>query len=67
MDFGKHRVVPTTCYAAGLRFSKAIRPKAAVIDSARMVVREGKGCKDQHLVAEISPRVDMAADIAEVL
>jgi hypothetical protein len=50
-----------------LRFSKAIRPKAAVIDSARMVVREGKDCKDQHLVAEISPRVDMAADIAEVL
>jgi integrase/recombinase XerD len=47
VDCGKHRVILTTCYAAGLRISEAVRLKAAAIDSARMVVRveQGKGGK----------------------
>jgi site-specific recombinase XerD len=42
-------VILTTCYAAGLRISEAVRLKAAAIDSARMVVRveQGKGSKDR--------------------
>jgi integrase/recombinase XerD len=51
VDCNKHRVILTTCYAAGLRISEAVRPKAAAIDSARMVVRvdQGKGQKALHL------------------
>jgi site-specific recombinase XerD len=49
---GKHRVILTTCYAAGLRISEAVRLKAAAIDSARMVVRveQGKGRKDRYVM-----------------
>ena len=36
---GKHRVILTTCYAAGLRVSEAVRLKAAAIDNRRMVIR----------------------------
>ncbi len=45
----KHRAVLTTCYAAGLRVSEAVRLKAADIDSARMLihVHEGKRNKDR--------------------
>ncbi len=45
----KHRAVLTTCYAAGLRVSEAVRLKAADIDSARMLihVHEGKHNKDR--------------------
>ena len=52
VDSGKHRVILTTCYAAGLRISEAVRLKAAAIDSARMVVRveQGKGRKDRYVM-----------------
>jgi integrase len=46
-------VILTTCYAAGLRISEAVRLKATAIDSARMVIRieQGKGgkCCAEHL------------------
>ena len=35
----KHRTILTTCYAAGLRISEAVRLKIADIDSKRMVIR----------------------------
>jgi integrase/recombinase XerD len=49
---GKHRVILTTCYAAGLRISEAVHLKATAIDSARMVVRVelGKGRKDRYVM-----------------
>jgi site-specific recombinase XerD len=52
VDCGKHRVILTTCYAAGLRISEAVRLKAAAIDSARMVIRveQGKGSKDRYVM-----------------
>jgi len=52
VDGGKHRVILTTCYAAGLRISEAVRLTAAAIDSARMVVRveQGKGRKDRYVM-----------------
>src|SRR5258707_3186795 len=52
VDFGKHPVILTTCYAAGLRISEAVRLKAAAIDSARMVIRveQGKGRKDRYVM-----------------
>jgi integrase/recombinase XerD len=52
VDYRKHRVILTTCYAAGLRISEAVRLKVAAIDSARMVVRveQGKGRKDRYVM-----------------
>ncbi len=52
VDCGKHRVILTTCYAAGLRISEAVRLRAAAIDSARMVIRvvQGKGSKDRYVM-----------------
>jgi len=43
----KHRTILTTCYAAGLRVSEAIRLKVTDIDSERMLIRvqQGKGQK----------------------
>jgi integrase len=57
VDCNKHRVILTTCYAAGLRISEAVRLKAAAIDSARMVVRveQGKGRKDRYVM--LSPKL----------
>ncbi len=54
---GKHRVILTTCYAAGLRISEAIRLKPAAIDSQRMVIRveQGKGRKDRYVM--LSPKL----------
>jgi integrase/recombinase XerD len=43
VDCNRHQVILTTCYAAGLRISEAVRLKAAAIDSARMVVRVEQG------------------------
>jgi integrase/recombinase XerD len=52
VDCSKHRVILTTCYAAGLRISEAVRLKVGAIDSARMVVRveQGKGRKDRYVM-----------------
>jgi integrase/recombinase XerD len=57
VDAGKHRVILTTCYAAGLRVSEAVRLKAAAIDSRRMVIRveQGKGRKDRYVM--LSPKL----------
>ena len=57
VDGGKHRVILTTCYAAGLRVSEAVRLKAAAIDSRRMVIRveQGKGRKDRYVM--LSPKL----------
>lgn len=53
----KQRVILTTCYAAGLRVSEAIRLKATAIDSQRMVIRveQGKGQKDRYVM--LSPKL----------
>ena len=53
----KHRVVLTTCYAAGLRISEAARLTPAAIDSQRMVIRveQGKGRKDRYVM--LSPKL----------
>jgi integrase/recombinase XerD len=52
VDCDKHRVILTTCYAAGLRISEAVRLTAAAIDSARIVIRvvQGKGSKDRYVM-----------------
>jgi site-specific recombinase XerD len=46
----KHRTILTTCYAAGLRISEAVRLTIAAVDSQRMVLRieQGKGQKDRY-------------------
>lgn len=53
----KHRTILTTCYAAGLRISEAIRLTIPVIDSRRMVIRveQGKGQKDRYVM--LSPKL----------
>ena len=52
-----HRTILTTCYAAGLRISEAVRLTAPAIDSQRMVLRIalGKGQKDRYVM--LSPRL----------
>lgn len=53
----KHRVLLTTCYAAGLRISEAICLTPPAIDSKRMVLRveQGKGQKDRYVM--LSPKL----------
>ena len=53
----KHRVILTTCYAAGLRISEALALTPAAIDSKRMVIRveQGKGQKDRYTM--LSPKL----------
>ena len=57
VDGLNHRVILTVCYAAGLRISEAVHPKATAIDSQRMVIRveEGKGRKDRYVM--LSPKL----------
>jgi len=52
-----HRTILTTCYAAGLRISEAIRLLPAHIDSQRMVIRveQAKGQKDRYTM--LSPKL----------
>jgi len=52
VDYNKHQVILTTCYAAGLRISEAVRLKPTAIDSTRMVIRveQGKGSKDRFVM-----------------
>jgi hypothetical protein len=47
VDDIKHHAILTTCYAAGLRISEAVRLKASSLDNQRMVIRvtQGKGRK----------------------
>ena len=53
----KQRAILTTCYAAGLRISEAVRLKPTAIDSQRMVIRveHGKGQKDRYVM--LSPQL----------
>ena len=53
----KHRTILTTCYAAGLRISEAVRLKPPEVDSQRMVIRveQGKGQKDRYVM--LSPKL----------
>jgi integrase/recombinase XerD len=53
----KHHAILTTCYAAGLRISEAVRLTVPDIDSARMVIRvdQGKGRKDRYVM--LSPKL----------
>jgi len=53
----KHRAILTTCYAAGLRISEAVRLQPTHVDSQRMVIRveQGKGQKDRYVM--LSPKL----------
>jgi len=53
----KHQTILTTCYAAGLRISEAVRLKASSLDNQRMVilVAQGKGRKDRYVM--LSPKL----------
>lgn len=53
----KHRAVLTTCYAAGLRISEAVRLRPRDVDSQRMVIRieQGKGQRDRYVM--LSPKL----------
>jgi len=53
----KHHAILTTCYAAGLRISEAVRLSIPDIDSQRMVlhVEQGKGQKDRYVM--LSPKL----------
>lgn len=53
----KHRAVLTTCYAAGLRISEAVRLRPRDVDSQRMVLRieQGKGQRDRYVM--LSPKL----------
>jgi integrase/recombinase XerD len=59
----KHHAILTTCYAAGLRVSEAVRLKSSSLDKQRMVIRvtQGKGRKDRYVM--LSPKLlDMLRD-----
>ena len=53
----KHRAILTTCYAAGLGISEALRLTVSDINSRRMVlqVANGKGQKDRYVM--LSPKL----------
>jgi hypothetical protein len=62
----KHRTILTTCYAAGLRISEAVRLTPSAIDSQRMVLRiaQGKGQKDRYVTAVPDAPPDAARLVA---
>jgi integrase/recombinase XerD len=39
----EHQAILTTCYAAGLRISEAVRLKTSSLDNQRMVIRAAPG------------------------
>jgi integrase/recombinase XerD len=43
----KHRAILTTCYAAGLRISEAVRLRPRDVDSQRMVIRIEQGREER--------------------
>jgi site-specific recombinase XerD len=52
----KHRVILTSCYAAGLRLAEALHLRVDDIDSHRMVVHvRGKGQRDRYVM--LSPKL----------
>jgi site-specific recombinase XerD len=53
----KHRALLSTCYAAGLRATEAVRLRVDDIDPSRRVIRihQGKGSKDRYVM--LSPRL----------
>src|SRR5262249_38995867 len=51
VERGKHRVILTTCYAAGLRVSEAVQLRPNAIDSRRTVIRVSVHWN--HLIAHI--------------
>ena len=57
IDDIKHRALLTSCYAAGLRISEAVRLKTSSLDKRRMVIRvaQGKGRKDRYVM--LSPKL----------
>src|SRR5260370_5737359 len=48
----KHHAILTTCYAAGLRISEAVRLKTSSLDNQRMVIRVAQG-KGHNLTASV--------------
>lgn len=59
----KHRVILTTCYAAGLRVSEALHLQVGDIDSRRMVlhVGHGKGNRDRDVMLSPTLLVQLRA------
>jgi integrase/recombinase XerD len=57
VNYRKHRVILTTCYAAGLRVSEAVRLRPGAIDSRRMVIfiDQSKNQKDRYVM--LSPKL----------
>jgi len=57
VKYRKHRVILTTCYAAGLRVSEAVRLRPSAIDSRRMVIfiDQSKNEKDRYVM--LSPKL----------
>ena len=62
----KHRIILTTCYAAGLRISEAVRLTVPAIDSQRMVLRivQGKGQRDRYVMLFVEAVGDSARLVA---
>ena len=63
----KHTTILTTCYAAGLRISEAVRLKPHAIDSKRMVIRVEQGGECQcscRLDYVMIPSIDETAALA---
>ena len=53
----KHRAILTTCYAAGLHISEAVRLTIPDIDSQRMVIRIEQGKGQKHRYVMLSPKL----------